>query len=241
MPDITLVDGQVLFRENKAAASCGCACGCCCKDGAIDRSFKFKNTCEEAGGTWGPCPGVNQCACECTPAATINGVAVAPGDPGFLETTATFVGEEAVTIPIAGSNDVVWKFWAVSRVLCTEGHYVLVVNIFVQIWLDGVNYAAGLGFFGCQVAIWEFIFPDPADFDDAPNSWPCPKANAAVLNGGPDGPDAAAVAVFFGTLGINFADAASAGWDAEYEAAAASYFEHPTDVAINCTWSPSCE
>lgn len=240
MPDITLANGQVLFRENKAAANCGCACGCCCKNGHIDRSLRYKNTCEEEGGTWGPCPGVNQCACECTPAATINGVAVAPGDPSSPEATATFLGEEAVTIPIAGSQNPVWKFWAVNEAFCIFGVYVLRVTIYVQLWLNGANWSAAFGFFGYQAAMWEFIFPEPAKFDDAPNSWPCPKASAAVLNLGPDGPDAAAVATYFGFLMINFGDPASAGWDTEFEAAAAAYFEQPTHVAINCTWSPPC-
>lgn len=216
-------------------------CGCCCIDGVIDRTKNGKKCCEEAGGEWIDCPAANLCDCECTPAATINDVQVAPGDQADPENTATFLGQETVTIPIAGFQNPVWKFWAVSEAFCVFGVYVVRVTIYVQLWLGGANWSAPFGFFAYQAAIWEFIFTEAADFDDAPNSWPCPKFDAAAFNVGPDGPDADPVATFFGALGINFADPASAGWDAEYEAAAAAYFEQPTDVELDCTWSPPCE
>lgn len=245
MLKITLVGGEVLFRQGLPASSADCCRGCCCKDGFIDRSFAFKSACESAGGVWAACPAEsnNPCSCECTPSAIVNQVVVAAGDPADPEFTGTFLGGEEATTVLGGLGVPEWKFFAVADSLCSAGlpPYVLRVTLYVQLWLNGSNWSAAYGVFAYSAGIWEFLFNRQACFDESPNSWPCVEATAAVLNGGPDGPDAGAVAGFFGNFGINFGDPASAGWDAEYEAAAAAYFEQPTGVRLDCTWSPPCE
>lgn len=223
----------MLFGANKC-------CGCCCVDGHIDRTKNGRKCCEDAGGEWITCPEAIICACECTPSATVNDVVVAAGDPSFPPTF-TFLGAEAVT-PQGGFTTVEWHFWAVVDAFCIEAAfppvYLLRVTLYVQLWCDGGSVSVGAGFFGYQAAIWEFLFTQTAKFDDHPNKWPCVQSLPA-LNGGPNGPDAAAVGVFFGNIGFGLGGWNN--WDVEYENVAAPYFAEPTDVSLECTWSPPCE
>lgn len=246
---VYLNSGGILVREGKVAVSNECCCGCCCKDGEIDRSIKFQKPCEDAGGAWGPCPSADICSCQCDPSATVNGIAVAPGDPAD-DASYTAVGTEAVTIPLGGSN-AQWRFSALSQSFCVDQRpvgggifYVLAVTIRVELWLDNgttyYNYTAGLGSAGFQAYTWEFLFQQQAGFDDTPNSWPCAKPTPSLLNVSPIGPNTSAVAAYFGSFGINFADPASDGWEAEYEDAVDAYLADPV-VSLDCSFTPACE
>lgn len=241
-PKIIFYDGQFLFRENKVAASADCCRGCCCKDGFIDRSFKYKNTCEAAGGTWGPCPFGNVCACDCTGVVNVNGFDVGPGTPNDFSTY-TRIGTESVTTHING-GPAQWKFAAATTAGCLPNNETVVLSVLyisVQLWVgDPLANVTGVDMNGWTGFAFEYLF-DGACFDDEPNSWPCAKS-IPYYTGGPIGigDDIAEDAQnYFSLLPAGFTPA-SEDWAEEFRDVAAKYLS-PHSLTLDCTFHPACE
>ena len=243
MTQIILTDGKVLFRDNKPASSVECCRGCCCKDGKLDRSYKFQNTCESAGGVWGPCPGASICECTCVPVVFVNGVEVAPGDPGFGDQY-TAVGTEDVDDTIIGSASQ-WRFSAITYSGCLPNVFpptiLTTVVIRVELWYRPgpgsafQNATVDQGSLGFNAYIFEFLSSEQACFDDEPNSWPCAKSQPTFY-GGPADANTAGVQQYFGFFGIGFTDAQLD----EYEGLVGPYLAQPV-VSLDCVFDPACE
>lgn len=242
---IILVDGEVLYRYDKAAISLDCCRGCCCKEGFIDRSFKYKGACESAGGIWAPCPPADVCSCECTAVLNVNDVEVLPGTPNDFNTF-TRVGTESIQTKINGS-DAQWKFAAATRTECIVPNptvsapvVLATVQISVQLWL-GPPFANVTGFDmgGWAGFAFSWLF-ESACFDDEPNSWPCAKSvpyYASEVEG--IGPDIAAdVESFFSLQPAGFSPA-SPDWADEFRELVEKYLVRP-EVTLDCVFHPPC-